>query len=156
MKRYLVVFCCLCVLVLAGCSKGPSDTVNACSKALEQKSFDKAFGYFSEEDVEKSRLELKVMLEQSKGFLSMLPAEDAAKVVKMEESVNGGTKEFFEGMMQFADDEGKPFAIEEILREEIDGDKATVWYKNQGGEEESFGLVKEDGTWVMLFSSPKS
>lgn len=43
----------------------------------------------------------------------------------------------------------------EILEEKIDGDKATVRFRNPEGEEETQQLVKEDGEWKIVLTPDK-
>ena len=43
----------------------------------------------------------------------------------------------------------------EILETKIEGDKATVRYRNPEGKEETDSLVKEDGEWKLDFNLDK-
>ena len=43
----------------------------------------------------------------------------------------------------------------EILETKIEGDKATVRYRNPEGKEETDTLVKEDGEWKLDFNLDK-
>ena len=43
----------------------------------------------------------------------------------------------------------------EILETQIDGDKATVRFRNPEGKEETETLVKEDGEWKLHFNLDK-
>lgn len=152
-NKCLMVLCCLCVAILTGCNKSPSDTYKAFSKALERKDYEKAYKYMSNDDVESARVELKAMLVMAKGLTGMMSPEDARKMVVFEEMVNGSTKDFFIGMMKEAIKDGEnPYDGSKILREEIDGDSATVWVQGDTvDEEQPIPMVKEDGQWVLLF-----
>lgn len=155
-KRYFVLLSCLCAVLFTGCSKGPSETFESFVKALENEEYEKAFNYVSESSLEESRIQLKASLVKAKAFISMMPAEAVEQIVKMEELANGSAEDFFAGMMKMAAEESEElFVSQEILKEEIKGDTATLWHKDEDGKEDKVELVKEGGKWVMLFTSPQ-
>ena len=155
-KRCFSFLSCICVVVLSGCSKGPSDTAESFFAAIEKKDYEKACSYVSEDDLKKSQSQVKVSLVKVKSIISMMPAEAVEKIIIVEDLANRSAEDFFVGMMKMAAEEGEElFICPEILKEKVDGDKATVWCKDAEGKEDQMELVKENGRWVMLFSPPQ-
>jgi PBP1b-binding outer membrane lipoprotein LpoB len=154
-KRWLVVLSCVGAVLLSGCSKGPTATVEAYFDALLKEDFKQAFSYVDASSVEAAQVEMKASMEQTQAYVSMMPPEQAEQITKMAKLADVSAEEFFAEFMKISMEHEEDLAIPKVVSEKIDGDKASLMLVDDEGNEEPIGLIKKGGKWVIQLIPPE-
>jgi hypothetical protein len=86
-------------------------------------------------------------------FLNSMNSGDFEDAKKYGTEETGKLLDMMSGFAKMAVDSVKKETKFEILRESIEGDKATVFYKEEGREGElQLPMVKSDGKWKVLLN----
>lgn len=149
------------LFVFASCKKGSSDSPESVVKGMVEMAKAKNWGGIHDSLTKESTKKIEEML---KGIIAMVSSmaktnPDALKdpkTAKLIELANLTGKEFFVKLIEIEPDKASSQFVGmdiQILKTDIQGDKATVTVKSKEKAEEQIQLIKEDGKWKIDITS---
>ncbi|OHD14203.1 MAG: hypothetical protein A2Y41_05730 [Spirochaetes bacterium GWB1_36_13] len=149
----------LSVLFIVSC-KGGSDTpesaVKAAVEAVKAKNWGAVYEALSKDTTAKIETSLKAMINLMASMAQAGGSEDP-QVKKMLELKDLTGKDFFVKLVEANASESDQFMAElnafEVVKADIQGDKATVTVKTASKPSEEIPMIKEDGKWKIDFAA---